>query len=208
MIPTININEENLTINYNYKFKDACEANTYAATYKDRPSITKFFINKDCIVNKITKMNLIKERTKDIDIIVTADAFIEQNGEIIGYVMPDIYGINIYNDHFSCKRKQLIWYLKQLGTNLKELHKLGIIAGDYTHNTILKDNKIYFIDHDNFAIDNYKTDKMNRYMMRYAEVREKIDMNFDFYLLNLYTFTLLVYLILEMMKLEKYLKKL
>ena len=42
---------------------------------------------------------------------------------------------------------------------------------------ILKDDKIYFIDHDNFAIDNYKIDKMNRFMFKYIDARGKIDMN-------------------------------
>ena len=188
MIPIINKNDENLNINYNYRFEDCVESNTYAAIYKNKPVITKFFRNEEAIKNKINKMKLIKERTKKIDFVVTADTFIEDNGKIVGYVMKDINGINIYNSYLSTKKEVLIWYLKELSKSLKELHKLGIIAGDYTHNTIVKNNKLYFIDHDNFIIDNYKMDQENRLIMIYKDKKGKIDENLDFYLLNLYTF--------------------
>lgn len=193
MIPTINKNDKDLNIDFRYKYENATESNTYDAIYKGKPVIAKFFINESCIENKVKKMILIKKRCKYTDIVVTADAFIEEDGEIIGYMMPKIYGINLYDKSLAYKRKPqvLISYLKELATNLKQLHQLGIIAGDYTHNTIVKDGKIYFIDHDNFAIDNYEIDKINRFMIRYIAKRKKIDMNFDFYLLNLYTFAIL-----------------
>jgi len=193
MIPTINKNDKDLVIDFRYKYENATESNTYEAIYKGKPVITKFFKNKSCIENKVNKMILIKERCKSIDLVITADAFIEQDGKIIGYMMPKIEGINLFNNSLDFKRKPqvLISYLKGLATNLKQLHQLGIIAGDFAHNTIVKDGKIYFIDHDNFAIDNCKIDKINRFMMKYEDVRKKTDMNFDFYLLNLYTFAIL-----------------
>ena len=193
MIPTINKNDKALNIDFRYKFKNATESDTYEATYKGKPVITKFFTNKSCIGNKVNKMILIKERCKSIDLVVTADAFIEEDGKIIGYMMPKIEGINLDYNSLNFKRKPqvLISYLKGLAINLKQLHQLGIIAGDYTHNTIVKDGKIYFIDHDNFAIDNYKVDKMNRFMMKYVKKTKRLDKNFDFYLLNLYTFATL-----------------
>lgn len=190
MIPIINKNDCNLSINYNQKFEDCIESNTYTATYKNNPVITKFFRNEEAIKNKINKIKLIKERTKDIDLVVTADAFIEDNGKIVGYMMKDIKGINIYNSYLSTKKEVLIWYLKELAKGLKELHKLGIIAGDYTHNTIVKDNKLYFIDHDNFMIDNYQMDQENRLIWSYKDKKSEIDKNLDFYILNLYTFSI------------------
>lgn len=193
MIPTINKNDKDLVIDFRYKYRNATESNTYDATYKEKPVITKFFINKPCIENKVKKMNLIKERCKHTDIVVTANAFIEENGKIIGYIMPKIDGKNMYNSSLDYKRKPevLIWYLKELAKNLKQLHELNIIAADFTHNTIVKDNKIYFIDHDNFSIDNLLVDMNNKYLKKYLKNRKKIDKDFDFYLLNLYTFTLL-----------------
>ena len=193
MIPTINKNDEDLVIDFRYKFKNATESHTYDAIYKGKPVIAKFFINKASIENKVKKMILIKERCKYTDIVVTADAFIEENGEIVGYMMPKIHGINLYDKSLDYKRKPeiLIWYLKELAKNLKRLHELNIITADFTHNTIVKDNKLYFIDHDNFSIDGLLVDKQNKFLTRYLEQRKKIDKNFDFYLLNLYTFTLL-----------------
>lgn len=188
MIPIVNKNDENLNINYNCRFEDCVESNTYTATYKNNPVITKFFRNEKAIKNKINKIKLIKERTKDIDLVVTADAFIEDNGIIVGYMMKEINGINLYSNHLSAKKEMLIWYLKELAQSLKQLHKLGIIAGDFTHNTIVKDNKLYFIDHDNFIIDNYSIDQENRLIRIYRNKKGKIDENLDFYLLNLYTF--------------------
>ena len=138
-------------------------------------------------------MKLIKERCGDDDFIVTADAFIEEDNKIIGYVMPRIDGINVYEDSSKKARNPefLIWYLKELGSNLKKMHNLGIINGDFTSNVIVKNNKLFFIDHDNFHIDNLEMDQKNLFLVQYLKERKKIDKNFDFYLLNLYTFAIL-----------------
>lgn len=188
MIPTISKNDNNLNIKFDQKFIEGVEANTYRATYKGNPAVAKFFINKSCINNKVDKIKLIKERTKNLDIVVTADAFIEENGSIVGYMMKYVKGINMYEEHLSYRPKMLIWYLKELANILKELHKLNITAADFPHNTILSENKLYFIDHDNFVIDNYNIDKANRLVLKYIEKKGKIDQNLDAFLLNLYTF--------------------
>lgn len=191
MIPVININDSDLNIDYDYKFRDCVESNTYLSKYKNEHVITKFFINEETIENKINKINLIKERTKGTDIVVTADAFIENEEKITGYMMKYIKGINVYNTHLLLKKEKLIWYLKELAKGIRELHKLGIIVGDFAHNTIVKNDKLYFIDHDNFIIDNFGIDQSNRLIRIYQEKTDKLDENLDFYILNLYTFSLL-----------------
>lgn len=203
MIPIIDINDDNLIVNKDFIYQNACESETHKAIYNNEPKIIKTFpeerslgyeIRKrsNYIENKIKKIKLIKERNKNIDTIVTADAFIKKDDQIIGYIMPEIKGINIYYNSLSYKRKKdfLIWYLKEIKKQLERIHELNIITADFPGNIILKDNKLYFIDHDNFMIDNYPVDLENNFLKKYISRNISIDKNFDYYLLNLYTISL------------------
>jgi len=190
MLNTIDINNPNLKIYYAKQFKDACESNAYLANYKDNYKVVKIFLNENSIKNKINKMNLLKERLKDTKEIITADAFITDKDKIIGYMMPFVYGKKIHDIHLNKGNK--LWYLKELSSKLKKLHDLNIAAIDFNENTLITLNeKIYLIDHDNFAIDNYKPDKKNIFLTDYEKCVKTFDKHFDDYLLNIHTIALI-----------------
>ena len=190
MLKKININNKDLEILYNIKFKNSQESNTYFALYKNENKVIKLFKEDTNMENKIKKIILLKQRLKKINFVVTADAFITENDKIIGYMMPYIDGENVYTEK-TLSKKEYIDYLKTMSKQLKQLHKLNIVLADFHSNTIIdNNNNLYFIDHDNFAIDNLPVDLKNFYLHQYEKDIKKFDKNFDYYLLNIYTISL------------------
>lgn len=192
MLNKIKIDNKEIEILYNYKFNESKEANVYLATYKNKYKIIKIFKEKEVIDNKIKKIILLKERLKNQDNVVTADSFItDKNNNIIGYMMPYIAGTNFYIEG-SMNKKQKILYLKEIAKIMKRLHNLNIILIDFHKNCITtKDGKIYLIDHDNFAIDKLPVDQKNTFLYEYDKHIKNFNKNFDYYMLNIYTITLL-----------------
>ena len=186
MLKRIDIEDKSLEIFYNRKFKNAHESNSYFALYKGENKGVKLFKEKENIDNKIKKIILLKKRLKKINFVVTADSFITKNNEIIGYMMPYIDGDNVYMKK-TLSKQDYINYLKALAKHIKQLHKLNIVLADFHSNTIISNNKIYFIDHDNFAIDELPIDLKNIYLKKYEKHIKQFDKRFDYYLLNLHT---------------------
>jgi len=191
MLEKININNQDLNVFYNKKYKHSSESNTYFALYKNNEKIIKLFKEEENIENKINKIKLLKDRLKNTSNVVTADAFITDKDKIIGYIMPYINGKNKYYTEVMSK-KDAINYLKELSKLIKRLHKLNIILADFHSNIITgENNNLYLIDHDNFSIDNLSVDKKNIYLQKYEKNINKFDNHFDYYMLNIYTISLL-----------------
>ena len=186
MLKNIDINNDKLKISYTNKFDETAESNSYLALYKNETKVVKIFKNKDDIENKVKKIILLKERLKNNNSVVCADDFITLDNEIIGYIMPFIEGENNYSKILN--KKNYIIYLKKMSKLIKDLHELNIVLADFHSNIITdKNNKLHFIDHDNFAIDNLPIDQKNIYLKAYEKNVDIFDKNFDYYLLNLYT---------------------
>lgn len=191
MLEKIKIDDKELEILYNWKFNESEEADVYLAKYKNKYKVVKIFKNQSVIDNKIKKILLLKERLKNQDNVVTADSFITDNKNIIGYMMPYIKGTNFYYEG-SMNKKQKILYLKQLAKLIKRLHNLNIVLMDFYSNAITdKDGKINLIDSDNFAIDKLNVDQKNTFLYQYEEHIQTFNKNFDYYMLNIYTICLL-----------------
>ena len=191
MLKKIKINDKELEIIYNWKFDESKEANVYLAKYKNKYKVIKIFKEQSVVDNKIKKILLLKERLKNQDNVVTADAFIADNKNVIGYMMPYIKGTNYYSEG-SMNKKQKILYLKELAQSIKRLHNLNIVLMDFYSNVITdKDGKINLIDHDNFAIDELNVDQKNTFLYEYERHVKTFDKNFDYYMLNIYTICLL-----------------
>lgn len=187
----ISINDNNLDIRYNQKFEESNEADVYYGYYQGKPIVFKKFQNYRVIDNKIKKMKILKERLKDIDNVITADALVYNHNNIIGYIMPFIYG-TILIDHPIQKPKKSIELLKQLSSDLKEIHKYNIILSDYENNTLLTpDKKLIFIDHDNFGVDDLVIDNENKFLKQYKKYVNHVDYHFDDYYMNLLTLSYL-----------------
>lgn len=191
MLKKIKINDSELEILYNWKFNESKEANVYLAKYKNKYKIIKIFKKQSVIDNKIKKILLLKERLKNQDNVATAESFITDDKNIIGYMMPYIKGTNFYYEG-SMNRKQKILYLKQLAKLIKRLHNLNIVLMDFYSNAITdKEGKITLIDHDNFAIDKLEVDQKNTFLYEYERHVKTFNKNFDYYMLNIYTICLL-----------------
>ena len=150
-------------------------------TDKDTP------INVD---NKVKKMFLLNERLKNVDYVVKADNIIRYKDRIIGYTMEykdgDIFTPLTFN------KKNSIILLKEMSKKLKELHKLGIVCADIPGNILVdKDKNIFFIDYDNFAIDNLQVDTKSVFLQKYEEKTIEFDERFDYYLFNLFTLSII-----------------
>lgn len=186
MLPEISINDKNLKINYDKKFPESSECIAYFGEYNGNPIVFKKFTKNNTIENKINKIILLKERLKDIKEVVTAEAIITDN-DYIGYIMPYINGQNVYYTK-TLDKLGMINYYKELSKTLKKLHELNIVAADFGKNIIYTpEGNVIFIDHDNFAIDNYKIDTDNKFSTTYKQKIKTIDEKFDNYLLNIYT---------------------
>ena len=186
MLQEIRISDNDLNIIYDIKFPKSSECDAYYCIYKNQPKVIKLFKDNSIIDNKIKKIKLLKERLKGINEIITADALIYDK-EMLGYIMPYISGYNLY---YSSKlsKEELIFLYKNLSNILKKAHELNIVVADFGNNTLYtQDKKLYLIDHDNFAIDDYKVDAKNFHLQLYEQKIKTIDKHFDDYLLNIYT---------------------
>ncbi len=104
--------------------------------------------------------------------------------------MPRVNGDKFSGTSFN--RKKSILILKKISNSLKNLHDLGIICADLPTNILVnKDDRINFIDHDNFSVDGLPVDIKNIYLKTYEKHIAKFDQNFDNYLLNIFTLGIL-----------------
>lgn len=169
---------------------DCYESTPHPYTLGGEKKVIKLFKQKNpCIniENKIKKINLIKERLKGIDFVITADFFVKNNGKIIGYGMPFIEGKE-FSYVIGSNKKRNIMYLKQISEYLKKLHELNIVVGDLENNFIIqKDDTIKLLDHDNYQIDDLEIDPKNMCIQNYIERTKSFDERFDNYFLNLLT---------------------
>ena len=176
--------------------RHVCNNNGYESTthfyeLDGEKKIIKLFKPDIDIDNKIKKMNLIKERTKKIDFLVTADFYVKNGNCIIGYGMPYICGKE-YDYSIGTNKKENILILKQLATKLRVLHNLGIVYSDSSHNFLIQDDgEIKLIDHDNVKIDNLDVDSKTIILKKYVEKTKTFDKRFDNYELNLLTLSTL-----------------
>lgn len=191
MIKTIEVNEEQLKKLTSRIIEEKTEESTVHPFVQDnKRMVFKFFKQNVNINNKIQKIILLDERLDEKDNVVKAEALIKYNGKIIGYTMPYVYG-ETFNP-LSFKREKNIQVLKEISKLLKQLHSKGIICGDIVGNVIVSsDGKPYFIDYDNFAIDNLPVDTKNIFLQRYEKNIETVDEKFDNYMLNIYTISIL-----------------
>ena len=177
------------------------ESTVHPFTYNNSKKVFKLFKEGINIGNKIKKIVLLNDRLKNIDFVVTAECIIKYNGKPIGYIMPYIDG-KIF-DSLTFRKKDNILILKDIAQKLKELHKLGIICGDLIDNIMVDSNKnIYFIDYDNFAIDNLTIDSKTNLLKDYEKKVEIFDYKFDNYLLNLITLSIITKIYTQCLKLQ------
>lgn len=193
MLKIININKsefENLT-SQTYKEKTA-ESTVHPFIESGSKKIFKMFrTNKSLNVdNKVKKMFLLNERLKNIDYVVKAENIIKYENKIIGYTMEYKNG-GIF-DSLTFNKKKNIILLKEIAKKLKELHNLGIVCADIPGNILVDEDKnLFFIDYDNFSIDNLPVDTKNIFLQDYEKKITTIDQRFDYYLLNLYTLSII-----------------
>lgn len=186
----IDIHDKNLEIFYDRKFETGFESIVFFGKYKNNPIVFKIFNFEKDIENKLNKIILLKDRLKDMDNVITADAIVYENNYPVGYIMPFIYGKKIGTYNYKM-RKEFIWYLKTLKAELEKLHELNIISADFENNVLIsEDKKLIFIDHDNFAIDDYKIDAENLIIKDYKQNVEIFDHNVDNFYLNMITLCL------------------
>ena len=166
------------------------ESTIHPFMYKDKKKVFKLFKEGINIDNKFEKIVLLNDRLKNIDFVVTAECIIKYNGKPIGYIMPYIDG-EIF-DSLSFRKKDNILILKDIAEKVKELHKLGIVCGDLIDNIMVDSNKnIYFIDIDNFLIDNLTINTKTILLKEYEKQIQKFDYKFDYYILNLLTLSII-----------------
>ena len=191
MIKSINFTNEELSKLKEWIYSEDCyESTTHPYVLDGEKKVIKLFKPHVDLENKIKKINLIKNRTKNLNFVVTADFFVENNNKIIGYGMPYIKGTKMDYVKGSNLKKN-IFYLKQISEELKKLHDLNIIVADFDHNYIIKPNdEINLIDHDNFAIDDFEIDSKNNFVTKYIKKTGKLDKKFDDYFLNLFTISI------------------
>lgn len=171
-------------------FSSGEESNIYLYIENGEKKLIKIFRNEQFIDKKMKKIALIKERTKKYDFVVNADKQVINNNKTIGYSMPLISGEEFC--FFDRKLTKNIRILKDLSNKLKKLHNLGIVCADFHHNFLIdKKNNIYLIDCDNFAIDHLGVDLYNKYLIAYRSTGKRLDKNFDDYLLNLFTISII-----------------
>lgn len=191
MIKIVDVNDVQLNKLKCFILEDKTkESTTHLFHYNGEKKVFKLFRDGINVDNKVAKMNLLNERLKNVDKIVTAETLIRHNGKIIGYTMPFIKG-NLFTCLTFRKRKNIL-VLKEVSKTLKELHKLGIVCADIVLNTMVDENgNVHLIDYDNFAIDDLKVDTKNVILQKYEEIIENFDYHFDNYLLNLFTLNIL-----------------
>ena len=188
MVEIVDFNHSQMSeLKKNYLINNSYESTTHLYSMDGTKKVIKIFKSQIDIENKVKKIHLIKDRTKNLDFIVTAEFLIKYNNRIIGYGMPYIYGLE-FDYSKGSKLSKNILYLKQLSNYLKALHNLNIVYADFPHNFLIKSNNdIVLIDHDNVAIDDLDVDSKNIFLKNYIEKTKTFDKRFDNYLLNLFT---------------------
>lgn len=188
MLEVINLSNKELEKIKKNKLGDGSESDTYIYEVNGEKKVIKIFKNSSCTENKIKKIKLMNDRLRKCDFVVTADYIIKNEGNIIGYCMKKIDGTDF--EFLNYKMRDIIETLKDLSNKIKQLHKLNIICADFHRNFIIdKNNKIFLIDYDNFSIDNFPVDIKNFYLHTYLKSINRLDKNFDTYLMNLFTLT-------------------
>ena len=187
----LNINDTSLNICYDQKFEESNEADVYYGYYQGRPIVFKKFKDYRVINNKVKKIKILKDRLKTFDNVITADALIYNHNNIIGYIMPFVYGSILIDQPLQNKKKSII-LLKEISKEIKKFHEHNIILSDYENNTLLTPNKkLIFIDHDNFGVDDLIIDNENKFLKYYKKHVDLIDYHFDDYYTNLLTLSYL-----------------
>lgn len=170
---------------------ESYESDVYIINENEQKKVIKIFNKNIDLNNKLKKICLIKERLNNFNNVVTASEIVYYEDQFIGYTMPYIEGKYI-NSYYLKRKKEIIKILKKVSNTLKELHKKNIICGDFENNILIdKLDNIFFIDHDNFSIDNIPIDTKNVYLKKYMKHVRIFDERFDNYLLNLLTICLL-----------------
>lgn len=177
------------------------ESTTHLFVENNKKKVFKLFKEGINIDNKVKKIILLNDRLKKIDFVVTAESIVMHEGKPIGYIMPYIDG-DLF-DSVTFKKKDSILILKDIAKKLKELHKLGIVCGDLISNIMIDSNKnVYFIDHDNFSIDNLNIDTKTILLKEYEQEIKNFDYKFDNYLLNLITLEIITNIHTHYLKLQ------
>lgn len=187
----IEINDQQLEKITEYTLENETHESTIHPFYENKKKkMFKLFKDPTSIENKTKKIILLNERLKDNKSVIKAECIIKHKGKIIGYTMPFIPG-NQFNA-LTFRRKKNLEVLRKISKELKELHNHNIICGDLINNIIVtKNGDPYFVDYDNFAIDNLGLDVKNIFLQDYEEVVKIFDYHYDYYELNLYTLSIL-----------------
>ena len=133
--------------------------------------------------NKIEKIKKLKEKEID-NVIFPKDLFIK-NDEIIGYRMNYVEKkCDMYDYIESLKTlEEKINFLTEIEKVFKKLHQEKILVIDLNPRNFIIDenNKINFIDTDNYYVEDLKNDINPLFFYRYykLKVTKKIDVNFD-----------------------------
>lgn len=195
MLRIIDINEEKFKEMTNYIYdKKTAESTVHLFIENGNKKVFKIFktySNKPInIDNKVKKMFLLNERLKNIDYVIKAENIIRYKDKIIGYTMG--YKDGEIFETYTFNKKINIILLKKASEKLKELHNLGIVCADMPGNILVdKDKNIFFIDYDNFAIDNLQVDTKNIFLQDYEKIFKNFDNKFDYYLFNLFTLSII-----------------
>lgn len=117
------------------------------------------------ISNKIQeKLEKIKLRNISLDSICTPKELVEENGNIVGYTMKNIDGINLKNyllftsmGKRNIKRSNLVDIAAKIASSFNYLHSKRVLVGDVSDSNVLIDKNLntYLIDCDSFQVDRY-----------------------------------------------------
>lgn len=190
MLDKLNFSNADLEILRKRKLSNGIESDIYLFNENGESKAVKIFKNNNTLNNKLKKIYLMNNRLKNCDYVVKAEKLVTYNNDIIGYSMPLVNGTDF--SMLNYKKCERINILKNLSNHLKRLHKLGIVCADFHRNFMVdENNNIFLIDYDNFAIDDLYVDIENIYLQRYKKNIKHFDKNFDDYLMNLYTISII-----------------
>ena len=198
----IDVNEQELKKLIERRFEmETAEATVHPFFEQNEKKVFKLFKSEIDINNKTKKIIALSERLKNVDFVITAESIIRYKGKTIGYIMP--YKDGKLFDTLSFRKKDNITVLKDIADKLKTLHSLGIVCGDLIDNIIVDENKnVYFIDHDNFSIDDFKIDTKTRMLRNYLKKISTLDYRYDNYVLNLLTLSIITRIIPSYLELQ------
>lgn len=126
----------------------------YEFNYRGKPKIIKelFTLNGSTFANKLYTMEMLDCNKEYLpSSFCIPDSLCTVNGNIVGFTIPKIEGINLTtilkSKNISCQEQ--IYYLKKIGEILNQLHYIR-------KNTSLKDIYINDLHDSNFIVDNNK----------------------------------------------------